>query len=111
MILGPADFKVGAHGYDNTEPSMRAMFIASGPAFKQNLTIQPFDNVNLCPLFSYVLQLSDEPRVIGVRPDGSLDSVRPLLLEFNAAAPSPHVRGIMMSSVALLLHVFAQRLQ
>ena len=35
----------GAHGYDNADPNMRALFIAHGPAFKAGTTLPAFENV------------------------------------------------------------------
>ena len=40
----------GAHGYDPADPAMRALFIASGPAFAAGRTIASFDNVDVAPL-------------------------------------------------------------
>ena len=40
----------GSHGYDPALPSMRAVFIASGPAFRQGAVIDPIDNVDVYPL-------------------------------------------------------------
>jgi predicted AlkP superfamily pyrophosphatase or phosphodiesterase len=42
----------GSHGYDNALPSMRAVFIARGPSFKQGQTIEGFDNVDVYPLLA-----------------------------------------------------------
>ncbi|KAE9526192.1 hypothetical protein AGLY_013823 [Aphis glycines] len=69
------DFKVGVHGYDNEEPQMRAIFMASGPAFKENYTAQPFDNVDLYSLICRIEGLNEPDR----RPDGSIKGVEQLL--------------------------------
>jgi predicted AlkP superfamily pyrophosphatase or phosphodiesterase len=63
----------GAHGYDPELPSMRAVFIANGPAFKAGLTAKPFDNVNLYDLFAYVQGLTP------AKNDGDLKALRPYL--------------------------------
>ena len=47
----------GSHGYDNALPSMRAVFIARGPSFKQGKVIAPFDNVDVYPLLARLLQV------------------------------------------------------
>ena len=48
----------GNHGYNNSLPSMRPLFIASGPAFKSGYDHKkPFSNVDLYPLMLNVLQL------------------------------------------------------
>lgn len=63
----------GDHGYDNLLPSMRATFIAHGPAFKSGLVTQPFQNIHVYDLICHLLRLTPAPN------DGSLDSVRVLL--------------------------------
>jgi predicted AlkP superfamily pyrophosphatase or phosphodiesterase len=63
----------GDHGYDDTVPDMRAIFVAGGPAFRSGVVLPPFRNIHL-----YALMAS----VLGLRPaltDGSLDSVRQAL--------------------------------
>ena len=47
----------GAHGYDNDAPSMRALFIANGPAFRPGTTLPTFDNVDVAPLLRDLLGL------------------------------------------------------
>lgn len=56
----------GAHGYDNAEPDMRALFLAWGPSVRQGASVETFDNVDVYPLLA---------RMIGVEPvkgDGRL---------------------------------------
>jgi predicted AlkP superfamily pyrophosphatase or phosphodiesterase len=45
----------GSHGYDPALPSMRAAFIAHGPAFRTGVVIPAFDNVDVYPLMSRLL--------------------------------------------------------
>lgn len=47
----------GEHGYDNDAPDMRAIFIASGPAFARGRTLPVFDNVDVYALMRRVLGL------------------------------------------------------
>lgn len=54
------DHKYGLHGYDNTEPSMRAFFMANGPAFVKNSSFDPFDSVDLFNLFATVLGIGPQ---------------------------------------------------
>jgi predicted AlkP superfamily pyrophosphatase or phosphodiesterase len=64
----------GAHGYPPETASMRAIFLARGPAFKQGAVVAPFQNIHLYALLAHLL---------GVTPaanDGSLDSVKALLV-------------------------------
>ncbi len=51
----------GAHGYDPELPSMRAVFLAHGPSFREGVKLPPFDNVELHPLLARLLGL-DLPR-------------------------------------------------
>ncbi len=66
-------FNGGNHGYDNLLPSMRATFIAHGPAFKRGLLVEPFQNIHVYNIMAKILKL--EPAAN----DGSSDSVRVML--------------------------------
>ena len=46
---------MGEHGYDPQDPSMRAMFVAAGPAFRAGAVVPPFENVSLYNVFARVL--------------------------------------------------------
>jgi len=96
-------FKVGAHGYDNVEPKMRAIFMASGPAFKKNFSAVQFDNVDLYPLISRIAGLTEPKRRI----DGTMKGVEQLLSVSAAPTSTPPVLGILS---ALLLHAIARSL-
>ncbi len=47
----------GNHGYDPMAPEMQAMFVASGPAFRQGVRLPAFDNVDVYPLLMKLLAL------------------------------------------------------
>jgi len=66
----------GDHGYDNRAESMHPILYAFGPAFRRNLLAEPFRNVDIYPLMSYILRLN--PRVT----NGSLDHVKHILIDF-----------------------------
>ncbi|OWF35917.1 Ectonucleotide pyrophosphatase/phosphodiesterase family member 3 [Mizuhopecten yessoensis] len=51
----------GNHGWDNIFKSMHALFLAHGPAFKQNMTIRPFENIELYNLMSELLDIDPAP--------------------------------------------------
>lgn len=51
----------GAHGYDPSDPSMAALFIANGPAFLPGKSLRPFDNVDVYPLLMHLLGLPASP--------------------------------------------------
>ena len=50
-------FAGGMHGYDNADPTMAALFIANGPAFRQGVRLAPFDNVDVAPLLRDLIGL------------------------------------------------------
>jgi predicted AlkP superfamily pyrophosphatase or phosphodiesterase len=58
---GRAEGLRGGHGYDNELPSMRATFIAHGPAFKRGVVIEPFENVQVYELMTRILGLKPAP--------------------------------------------------
>lgn len=60
----------GSHGYDPADPSMRALFIARGPAFRQGVEVAPFDNVDVYPLLA---------KLVGVAPKSGDGDIAPLL--------------------------------
>jgi predicted AlkP superfamily pyrophosphatase or phosphodiesterase len=51
----------GGHGYDNELPSMRAIFIAHGSAFKKGAVIEPFENVQVYNVMTSILGLRSAP--------------------------------------------------
>jgi predicted AlkP superfamily pyrophosphatase or phosphodiesterase len=63
----------GMHGYPPDVPSMRALFLARGPAFRKGSVVEPFQNIHVYPLLAKILQLKPAPG------DGVLDSVAALL--------------------------------
>lgn len=63
----------GTHGYDNAEKEMQALFIGSGPAFKQGVEFSSFQNIHIYELMTHLLDIEPAPN------DGSLDSVRTIL--------------------------------
>jgi predicted AlkP superfamily pyrophosphatase or phosphodiesterase len=64
----------GAHGYPPEIPSMRAIFLARGPAFKKGVVVAPFQNIHLYSLLANLLDLTPAAN------DGSLDSVKAVLV-------------------------------
>jgi predicted AlkP superfamily pyrophosphatase or phosphodiesterase len=51
----------GAHGYDNRLKSMRAIFIAHGPAFKRGAVVKPFQNTEVYGVMTRILGLKPAP--------------------------------------------------
>ncbi len=67
------DREKGTHGFDPYSPEMAAVFVASGPAFRADVRLKSFDNVDVYPLLA---------RLVGVKPqpnDGTLTPLRPSL--------------------------------
>lgn len=69
----PEAYRGANHGYDNALASMRASFLAMGPAFRRGVTVPPFQNIHVYALLCHVLGIAPAAN------DGSLDSVRLLL--------------------------------
>jgi predicted AlkP superfamily pyrophosphatase or phosphodiesterase len=67
------EYRGGTHGYDNALPSMRALFIAKGPAFKTHAVVPAFENIHLYSLMSELLHLEPAPS------DGSASKIRFLM--------------------------------
>ena len=63
----------GSHGYDPDLPSMRATFVAKGPAFRDGVRLPVFDNVDVYPLLMRLLGLPAEPN------DGDITPLLPAL--------------------------------
>jgi predicted AlkP superfamily pyrophosphatase or phosphodiesterase len=51
----------GTHGYDPQLMSMRAIFIAAGPAFKSGVTVAPFENVSIYNVLARILGVTPAP--------------------------------------------------
>ncbi len=69
------DTNIGKHGFDNYLPDMHATFYAWGPAFKQSLKIDGFENIHIYPLIAEILGLDYERKEI----DGRLKVLKPIL--------------------------------
>lgn len=51
----------GQHGYDPQAPSMRALFVAAGPAVREGLVVEPFENVSVYNVLVRILGLTPAP--------------------------------------------------
>lgn len=76
ILAGPPAYPVkgGAHGYDNADPQMLAIFIASGPAFAKGARMEVFDNVAVAALLRAALGLPEDADA-----DGKLADVKAAL--------------------------------
>lgn len=66
---------IGAHGFDPYITDMHATFYAWGPAFKQHIKIDGFENIHIYPLIAEILGLDYERKEI----DGRLKVLKPIL--------------------------------
>ena len=70
----PGDLPWGAnHGYDPELVSMGSVFVATGPAFRQAVTVPRFRAIDLYEMMAHILGLAPAPN------SGSLDSARAVL--------------------------------
>ena len=63
----------GMHGYDRHGHDMYGSFIADGPAFRDGVVAEPFDNVNVYGLIANILHIKP------ARNDGDLPAVKYIL--------------------------------
>jgi len=64
----------GAHGYNNSLPNMHPIFMAIGPSFKRNFTVDSVRTIDVYSLVCHILNLKPNARI-----DGSLHSMLQLL--------------------------------
>jgi predicted AlkP superfamily pyrophosphatase or phosphodiesterase len=75
----------GKHGFDNHLEDMRATFMAWGPAFKNGMSIENFENVNVYPLVASILGLQYDENAI----DGKLKILQPILKTTPVLSKAP----------------------
>lgn len=68
----------GSHGYDPALPSMHAIFLARGPAFRSGVSLPGFDNVDVYPLLTRLLGIEAAPN------DGNPQTLLPALNDGSA---------------------------
>ena len=52
---------MGNHGWDNTLPSMQAIFMARGPLFNEQVQIESLNNVDIYHIACRILDLKPNP--------------------------------------------------
>lgn len=63
---GHKDIDPETHGYDPKEQrDLDAIFIATGPSFKKNVQVDAFENVNVLPIITRALGLTDVKNIDG----------------------------------------------
>ncbi|MEG3183516.1 ectonucleotide pyrophosphatase/phosphodiesterase [Lysobacter erysipheiresistens] len=68
----PSTTTRGSHGFDPALPSMQAIFLARGPAFRKGTRLPAFDNVDVYPLLMALVGLQPAPN------DGDADAMAAL---------------------------------
>lgn len=64
---------LGDHGYDNIAPTMQALFVAHGPAFRRGVKVGSFSNLDVYPLMAHLLGITPQPN------DGDYNAVKDML--------------------------------
>lgn len=68
----------GTHGYDAFGcEEMNTIFFARGPDFKKDITIEPFESVNIYPLLAHLLGINPRPN------NGSLSVFKHILKDWS----------------------------
>lgn len=78
-----APFMLGNHGYNNSLRSMHPVFVARGPAFRQDFVQPSMRSVDLYPLMCHILSVPAAPN------NGSLMRVKDLLSRAPPPPPAP----------------------
>jgi len=68
----------GQHGFDNIFPEMQATFYAWGPAFKEGMVIDNFENINVYPMIARILGLKISEQI-----DGREEVLDPILKDLQ----------------------------
>ncbi|CAL1538506.1 unnamed protein product [Lymnaea stagnalis] len=89
--------ELGNHGYDNRLQDMHPFFVAMGPSFKKNFSIETFNNVDLYPLLCHLLNLKPAPN------NGSLDIVSQLLVDQTDTPSTLTLTTYVVSFIIIVL--------
>lgn len=107
-------FMLGNHGYDNTLRSMQPVFVARGPAFRQNYVKTSMRSVDLYPLMCHILAIRPLPNngsLLNVRdllspePTLSTPSVPPRVNEYSYAPVVGSFLGVVMVLGFLVVYI------
>ncbi|MGY1425474.1 alkaline phosphatase family protein [Lysobacter sp. A289] len=69
----------GSHGFDPALPSMRAIFIARGPAFLEGAQVPAFDNIDVYPL---LMELIDVAPAKNDADDDAMSTLKPAARQY-----------------------------
>ncbi|XP_026174729.1 ectonucleotide pyrophosphatase/phosphodiesterase family member 5 [Mastacembelus armatus] len=108
------DFMLGNHGYNNTLQSMRPIFMAHGPAFRQNYVKTSMHSVDLYPLMCHILavrplpnngSLSNVKDLLSSEPTPSTPSIAPRVKEYSYAPVVGSFLGVVMVMGFLVIYI------
>ncbi|XP_024938415.1 bis(5'-adenosyl)-triphosphatase enpp4 isoform X2 [Cephus cinctus] len=91
----------GMHGYDNEDEEMHPMFFAMGPAFVPRCKLEPFDNVDLVPLFCEILELNCP------RNNGTLGKLTKCLTKYANNKDGASSSVVMITGIGILITITA----
>lgn len=86
----------GLHGYDNTHPDMRTIFMAKGPSFKKHYQGEPINLVDIYQIYAHVLDLEPQPN------NGSWSRVRSYLTSSASFTKALSWNPILVTLLILL---------
>lgn len=107
-------FMLGNHGYNNSLRSMQPVFVARGPAFRQNYVKTSMSSVDLYPLMCYILSIRPLPNngslynvkdMLSVEPAPSPPSAPPRVEESSYAAVVGSLLGVVMVLGFLVVYI------
>lgn len=102
-VIPPGTTDIGFHGYDNTLPDMRAIFRATGPAFKKNFTNGPLANIELYQIMC---------KVLGIQPNahnGTWSNVaKMMMMESANSSSSSHELAMFQIFIVFICSYISQ---
>lgn len=105
---------VGNHGYNNTLRSMQPVFVARGPAFRQNHVKASMRSVDLYPLMCHILSTPPLPNngslanvadLLSQEPTPSTPSIPPTVNENSYAPAVGSFLGVVMVLGFLVVYI------
>ena len=89
----------GGHGYDPSVPSMAAIFMAQGPAFKKRVVIDTFENVNVKSLLCGLLKIKCP------NTNGTIDNFKPAVVDQSLFNSAKSIGFNTLTAILLILFV------
>ena len=70
---GKESFRAGVHGHKDSQSAQESVFLARGPAFRNAIKSEAFDNIHVYELLAYLLEIEPAPN------DGSFEAIKHLV--------------------------------